>query len=370
MQNTDLLFKSLFKRNFRAADTKAFLAALTKEHPYFTAAQFYLLKQTENTGRDFVSQAAKTSLLFNNPFWLNFQLNQLDTIIPEKEQIIEKSKNDFGGETEDSEKLQPSADETKIIDEEILIAVQHQQTQITDIKNEIEPIVLQQQSTSIFSPITTINNAVNNGDNYATGDEILIVEPSHPTEIPDTENNIVPVVLQEHSASIFTPGVVINETLDEEEDYDNEEEEDNGKDIQPLNIKLNFDASVITKDDTISYQPLYTSDYFASLGIKLDENGKPVDKLGKQLKSFTDWLKIMKKIHPDQLSQESGQSDIEIQKMAEKSNTKGDILTEAMAEVLAQQGKITKAIEVYQKLSLLNPSKSAYFAAKINSIER
>jgi hypothetical protein len=365
MHNTDLLFKSLFKRNFRSVDTKAFLTALTKEHPYFTAAQFYLLKQTENTGRDFISQAAKTSLLFNNPFWLNFQLNQLDTIIPEKEQIIEKNKNDFDLETEDSEKLQPSEDETKIIDEEILIAVQHQQTQITDIKNEIEPIVLQEQSTSIAA----INNTVNDGNNYATGDEILIVEPTHPTEIPDTENNTVPVVLQEHSVSIFTPGVVINETSDEEEDYDNEEEEDNGKDIQPLNIKLNFDAAVVTKDDTISYQPLYTSDYFASLGIKLDENGKPVDKLGKQLKSFTDWLKIMKKIHPDQLSQESGQSDIEIQKMAEKSNTKGDILTEAMADVLTQQGKITKAIEVYQKLSLLNPSKSAYFAAKINSIE-
>jgi hypothetical protein len=365
MHNTDMLFKSLFKRNFRSADTKAFLAALTKEHPYFTAAQFYLLKQTENTEWDFISQAAKTSLLFNNPFWLNFQLNQLDTIIPEKEKIIEKNKNDFDSETEDSEKLRPSEDGTKIIDEEILIAVQHQQTQITDIKNEIEPIVLQEQST----PIAAINNTVNNGDNYATGDEILIVEPSHPTEIPDTANNTVPVVLQEHSVSIFTPGVVINETSDEEEDYDNEEEEDNGKDIQPLNIKLNFDAAVVTKDDTISYQPLYTSDYFASLGIKLDENGKPVDKLGKQLKSFTDWLKIMKKIHPDQLSQESGQSDIEIQKMAEKSNTKGDILTEAMADVLTQQGKITKAIEVYQKLSLLNPSKSAYFAAKINSIE-
>ena len=137
-----------------------------------------------------------------------------------------------------------------------------------------------------------------------------------------------------------------------------------------MNIKLNFDAAATTKDDAISYQPLYTSDYFASLGIKLNENGVPVDKLGKQLKSFTDWLKIMKKIHPDQLPLQSGQSDIEIQQMAEKSNTKGDILTEAMADVLVQQGKITKAIEVYQKLSLLNPSKSAYFAAKIDNIEK
>ena len=41
-----------------------------------------------------------------------------------------------------------------------------------------------------------------------------------------------------------------------------------------------------------------------------------------------------------------------------------------MAEVLLQQSKNHKAIEVYQKLSLLNPSKSAYFAAKIDDIGR
>ena len=317
MRNTDLLFKSLFKRNFRSVDTKAFLTALTKEHPYFTAAQFYLLKQTETTGQDFTIQAAKTSLLFNNPFWLNFQLNQLDTIIAETEEIIEKNENNFVGRREELEILQPSADASKI-----------------------------------------------------APDEIIIAEPLHQTESADSKNEIDPIVVQEQSSSVFTPGIAINETADEEDDYDNEEEEDNGKNIQPLNIKLNFDAAATTKDDAISYQPLYTSDYFASLGIKLNENGVPVDKLGKQLKSFTDWLKIMKKIHPDQLPLQSGQSDIEIQQMAEKSNTKGDILTEAMADVLVQQGKITKAIEVYQKLSLLNPSKSAYFTAKIDNIEK
>jgi len=78
----------------------------------------------------------------------------------------------------------------------------------------------------------------------------------------------------------------------------------------------------------------------------------------------------MKKIHPDQLPLQTKQSEIIIQQMAEKSNTEGEILTEAMADVLLQQGKLGKAIEVYQKLSLLNPLKSAYFAAKIDKIER
>jgi hypothetical protein len=37
--------------------------------------------------------------------------------------------------------------------------------------------------------------------------------------------------------------------------------------------------------------------------------------------------------------------------------------------VLEQQGKADKAIEILEKLSLLNPGKSVYFAAKINQIK-
>ena len=155
---------------------------------------------------------------------------------------------------------------------------------------------------------------------------------------------------------------------------DKEQQEDElpteEKEIEPMNIKLNFTTAIATTEDTISFEPLHTSDYFASVGIKFSEEVKPGDKLGKQLKSFTDWLKTMKKIHNDQLPPQSEQSVIVIQKMAEKSNTEDEVLTEAMADVLLQQGKSAKAIEVYKKLSLLNPSKSAYFAAKIDHIKK
>ena len=46
------------------------------------------------------------------------------------------------------------------------------------------------------------------------------------------------------------------------------------------------------------------------------------------------------------------------------------ILTEAMAEVYLKQGLREKAIDVYNKLSLQNPNKSAYFAARITEIEQ
>ncbi|MGE5107570.1 MAG: hypothetical protein ACM3H8_08500, partial [Sphingobacteriales bacterium] len=58
-----------------------------------------------------------------------------------------------------------------------------------------------------------------------------------------------------------------------------------------------------------------------------------------------------------------------IQEAAEDSNEVKDITTEAMAEVLLKQGKTEKAIDIYHKLSLLYPEKSAYFAAKIEQLK-
>ena len=86
------------------------------------------------------------------------------------------------------------------------------------------------------------------------------------------------------------------------------------------------------------------------------------------MKSFTEWLKSMKKIHSKEQPQGDAQTDRNIQQIAEHSNMGTEVVTEAMAEVLVKQDKIEKAIEVYRKLSLINPSKSAYFAAKIESL--
>jgi predicted Zn-dependent protease len=93
------------------------------------------------------------------------------------------------------------------------------------------------------------------------------------------------------------------------------------------------------------------------------------DKLGNQMKSFTAWLKSMKKLHPSKLEEQNLATEQVIQNSAEESNINTEVLTEAMAEVLIKQNKRDKAIEMFTKLSLINPSKSAYFAAKIESIK-
>lgn len=116
------------------------------------------------------------------------------------------------------------------------------------------------------------------------------------------------------------------------------------------------------------FEPLFATDYFASQGIKLSEEVQPADKLGKQLKSFTDWLKSMKKIHDQKLPPGSEQIDLAVQTLAEKSNLEENIITESMAEAYLQQNKPKKAIEILEKLSLLDPAKNAYFAAKIEQL--
>ncbi|MBC7536782.1 MAG: hypothetical protein H7258_13915 [Ferruginibacter sp.] len=128
-------------------------------------------------------------------------------------------------------------------------------------------------------------------------------------------------------------------------------------------------APLVAPGEELLFEPLYTSDYFASQGIKLSEEVQTGDKLGKQLKSFTDWLKTMKKTHQGKLPEGSTSIDLAVQSLAEKSNKEQEIITEAMAEVFVQQGKKAKANELYKKLSLLNPAKSAYFTAKIELLK-
>jgi hypothetical protein len=119
----------------------------------------------------------------------------------------------------------------------------------------------------------------------------------------------------------------------------------------------------------IPLEPLYAVDYFASQGIRLREEDQQ-DQLGKKLKSFTEWLKSMKKVHPEKSKgQMDEKTEAIIKSEAELSNDKADVLTETMAEVFIKQGLTHKAIDVYEKLSLLDPLKSATFAAKISELK-
>lgn len=134
-------------------------------------------------------------------------------------------------------------------------------------------------------------------------------------------------------------------------------------------------ASIVSQamalaEPVVAFEPYHTIDYFASVGIKFVQEENPSDKLGKQLKSFTEWLKVMRKL--PQKNQEiipDMAAEHQIQAIAAHSVKGKEVLTETMAEVLVKQGMREKAMEVYRKLSLLNPEKSAYFATKIEQLK-
>lgn len=126
-----------------------------------------------------------------------------------------------------------------------------------------------------------------------------------------------------------------------------------------------------TLDIETEKRKLHTIDYFASQGIKIDLSAIPQDKLTAHLRKFTDWLKQVKNAQTTQ-AQDLGTS-LEMEKAvaetAKNSNETREILTETMADVLEKQGQVEKAIQLYIKLSFINPEKSSYFAAKIEQLK-
>ncbi|HMI78321.1 MAG TPA: hypothetical protein VK484_05980 [Ferruginibacter sp.] len=287
MQNNQAIFELLFKRKFSDPGNKDLLEQISSAHPYFSPAQFYLLQQTKEDSAAFKTQAAKTALLFNNPYWLNFQLQQT------KEAPVVELLHALPVDIRKTEEHIP-------------------EKEITPIKTEPIPIV---------------------------------------PELPEEKNTVA--------------------ELEQPAKYDMDETEEiiMEKEIEPMKIELKIPAEKNVMDEMPLFEPMHMVDYFASQGIKLSEEVQTGDKLGKQLKSFTEWLKTMKKVHVENQGQAAGQTDTTIQSLAEKSNAGDEVLTVSMADVFAKQGKLDKAREVLEKLSLLNPAKSAYFAAKIESLK-
>jgi hypothetical protein len=167
----------------------------------------------------------------------------------------------------------------------------------------------------------------------------------------------------------------IDDTEEVPSNNENAEPEDDEHEKMFQNIKAMLDASAEeanagVKSTIVPIDPYYTIDYFAAQGIKLDLEKNPQDKLGKQVKKFTQWLKHMKKLGPEDAlaAEKPSPAEVEAQTIADASNIAREVVTEAMALVLEKQGKKDKAIQLYRKLTFLNPHKSAYFADKIDHL--
>ncbi len=299
----------------------AYMAQLAADHPYFTPAQFHCLQKATPGTENYKNLVAINALLFNNNRWLHFQLNQAYMA------------------TDSIRQAEPPAD-----------APPPGTTPDNDTGGEV-PVVAFPAPEDTTTAGTTTDTAIE------AGGEVPVIAFPAPEDTTATGITTDPAIETERDnpADAITPSP---ETI-------------TGPQSAEEVVSMPEPILRLRKDDSsMLFEPYHAVDYFAALGIRLNEEAKPVDKLGVQLKSFTEWLKSMKKIHNQpgeaQINDATQQA---IQHIAEKSNIQDEVVTEAMAEVYLQQGKAGKAIQVYEKLSLLNPSKSAFFAAKIENLK-
>lgn len=345
------LVKSLFQKESLHDCTVEELQTIARQYPYFSPAQFLLAEKLKSVNGDlYAEQTQKLSLYFDNPLWLKYLLDGyaeetttedeatnsfVDTLIAQPSEVGERPIEETVNATEADEAPAFASDEAES-DEFTTVAVE-------------EPVGLQRtnensssdESPLFAAPFSEVHTKVEEADNGMQASSGETAAPMIDDEQPGTVNE--------------------NEQLPAEmpSDKDSDERKIPGNALDQLQQ---------TAETELTFQPYHTVDYFASQGIKFVPEEKPADKFSQQLKSFTEWLKTLKRLPQTGATTDAG-SEQKVQQLADHSIVEGEVVTETMADVWLKQGNKEKAIETYNKLSLLNPSKSAYFASRIEQVK-
>ena len=293
------------------------LQKVADRYPYFAAIHLMLGAKTGQ------SHDTLTSLYFPDPAWLHYLQKDKGAAVVEMKRKEEKE-NSHAFEPAFTEERTVAVAETAMIHEE----------------NKAIPVAAEKS--------------------IQTKEEVVheTVEMKAPTTGNQQEKVASPIVAEASAEQQIEEPTTITETMSTDK-KELAKSNGNGKESMPSTSQV----------AELSFEPFHTVDYFASQGIKINEDDRPKDKFGQQLKSFTEWLKTLKKA-PVTATPANTQSEQKVERMAAHSITDREVVTEAMAEVWEKQGNMEKAIAIYQKLSLLNPSKSSYFAAKIDHLKK
>ncbi len=319
------------------------LQQLTVAYPYFSAAHLLLCKKMQQEAHPLLQQQLyKTALYFPDEQWLHYFM--LET--SESTDFIDKSE-----EVADEELIKKEAKPNEAI---VANGLQNDREIFTG--KEDEP-------TDAVENISSKNEQKKTEATNHTEDENLITLP-------------VETVLESIPSQFDVQAEPEEIPLDEEELKEQTEPLPIEESNQKISSLLSGQAEEFNKPVTeeaqikIETEPLHSVDYFASQGIKIDEK-KEENSLDKKVHKFTDWLRQMKRINPQpvDLGTDSEEESF-VANIAASSNQTKEIITESMAEVLVKQNKKDKALEIYEKLSLLYPLKNAYFAAKIQQIKQ
>jgi hypothetical protein len=118
----------------------------------------------------------------------------------------------------------------------------------------------------------------------------------------------------------------LNQIQQKPEEYEELTENEEGK---PGFVLTVYTKPAEQTEEQLVFQAYHTIDYFASQGIKISHKAEMSDKLGSQLKSFTEWLKTMKRLPPSKLEQQMEEKESEVVvEMAAHSLNPRKVLTE------------------------------------------
>ncbi len=339
---------------------KSEIENLLKEHPYFAPAQLLLVaKLKDEKSFNIKEQTQKASLFFNNSRWFQYQLTEIK---------LESSSINYKGIEAATKEIEPIVIENNV--SETQVETKEANAIITNFQDDekLNENVNHLSYNEIFIPnfsIPTVEHVKNIFDGINEKEKTAI------NEVPEITKFV----------AVDEVEIVENEILKEaiiENKEDNKSELENSAITFPINlgiaaVKEAWDKPVDDVKDALlpfETEPYYTIDYFASQGIQFDFSKHPHDKLTTKMLKFTDWLKKMKGIKPENMEfEEDEELNKTIQNIAYNSNVSKEIVTETMAEVFAKQGKTDKAIQLYIKLSFLIPHKSSYFASKIQELK-
>jgi len=374
------IIQQLFGQSDLSHISRRDIETIASRYPYFGPVQLLLAKkllETNSNGSE--EQLQKTTLYFTSPYWLNYLLNEenisetlTDTItgFPVTENIEEIIKEEAEPESitavpefaqdPDSDTQPLTAKTSGIKDDEQIIATE----EIIQEKTEPESITavpeFVQETDADTQPIITETPEIKD-------EEISAVQEASSV----TANESLPVSAAESIPEAAEP--ILAEPDEDDLPIPDDEQEAIGEDTQKVKLSSLIERHLSefkkpveeSHELPIKASPYHTIDYFASQGIRADGQ----DKFSTRVRKFTDWLKQMKgaNAQPADLGTDAETEHL-IETIAQTSNETKDIVTEAMAEVLVKQGKTEKAIQLYKKLSFLNPAKSIYFAAKIEAL--
>lgn len=360
MINAEVFHQLLQQPSLLNECSEADVEMLAYQYPWFGAAQLLLAAKQKQLGLSSADQQLqKAALYFNQPMWLEQQWKRF---VPVKEAAATFSSPSVIQELTTADLT--AIDETDAaLDAEALLVVE-------DIREEQDAVIT---DAVLDANVLLEAEALKEEQDAVITDAIL-----------DANVLLEAEAFKEEQHAVITDAVMDAEAMVHAED---------GKETDRISIEsdisvaaeasLEADAareqspetetptsSKTENEPVFTFEPFHTVDYFASQGIKLREEKMDNDQLGKQVKSFTQWLRSMKKIYVEEQKELDSSMEKEVVSIATESNQQTEVITETMAEVLVKQGKRTQAIDLYRKLSLLHPEKSVYFASRIDELKQ